>query len=976
MGVSNKKRKYIKRFGHTKTVSQLSDETGLRADVVVKILKSFGMMPVPESEPEPVSHKEVSPEKTTDFWRDLYFMVFCIALFVTPLFFVGGLYDMYSLPKSVFLAVLYPLGGITFFLQCIASGKISIARQSLKESLFLIVFVAWGALSLFWAVNKYESIFSLSHWGCALLFVMCTLCLLNGMKYIRWIVFSITLSAFIVALMGIFQFNDFNPSFLYQAAVPGSFFGNKNFAAQFIVGALPFSLYSAYLFRKKIFGGFSSVVFVILLFFLIISRTRGAWLASSGSLVAGLVLMALYVKVNPLIYKSVVTGFMKNNMKLIFIGMACFFILCLWTFMPGDKKAKQSPRLDLRQEIASIGETKKGSAQWRLTAWRNTFLMFKTYYVKGVGLGNWQFYYPLFARKGKVDKDFNEERQAKRNHNDYLQIASELGLPGILLFLLFLATVLLSALKLVFKNSELEWGLLGIAGFMSVLSIMGNAMFSFPLQEALPLFFLGVVSSLVIYGKNRDAQRYSADFKSFPVLLVLPLLAFIFLLVFNFIWATRLCRADYHFLVGKRYNKGKMYLQSLPPLRKAIKLNPYNFRGYSLLGRSLNELKYYHDSVVVNKRALELHPYYINCMNNLGNALRGIHHVDDSIEVYQRAIELFPDFAEAHNNLGIAYKEKKDIVLAEKQYKKAIEIDPSYEKAYNNLGNIYLNQGRIDDAIDCYKKAIDADPELSDVYNNIGLAMLQKKDYEKAIEYFDECIKRNSILPDPHNNKGTALSRQGKYDDAILQFKKAVNVDSTYLPAYNSLAETYLKQKKINDAIGQYEKMLKINPMLKSLYQRLSELYFEVYNQEKAVEYLDKAIETVDRGIGLYPRAIALYTIKGKYLVESGQNAKALNLFKKIVELAPDKAESYYNLGIAYHHNNKLKPALKNYKKALELQPEYYFLYFEIGKIYQQLDMFPESLKSYRDFKSVWKGDPSYIERVDRRIMELEKLIK
>jgi len=976
MGVSNKKRKYIKRFANTKTVTQLSQDTGLRPDMVSKIIKSYGMTPFKNEEPEPQSYSKIVVEKTTDFWRDLYFAVLCLALFVTPLFFITGLYDMYSLPKGMLLTVLYPLGGIIFFLRCCSSKKISIAKQSFKSALFLVFFVMLGGLSLFWSVNKYETILSLNNWGCALLFFMCSLCLLDGIKYIRWITFTITLSAFIVAVTGICQFNGLNPSFLYQAAVPGSFFGNKNFAAQFIVGALPFSLYSAYLFRKKIFGVFSGIIFFILLFFLVITRTRGAWLASSVSLAVGVVVMIVYVKFNPLIYKSVVTGFFKKNVKFILPGLACFLILSLSTFMPGDKKTGKTPKLDLRQEISSIGETKKGSAQWRLTAWRNTLLMVKTHWTKGVGLGNWQFHYPLFARKGKVDKDFNEERQAKRNHNDYLQIASELGLPGICLFLLFLATVLLSALKLIFKNSELEWGFLGIAGIMSVLSVMGNAMFSFPLQEALPLFFLGVVSSLIIYGKNRDQERFRANFKGFPLVMALPLIIFIVLLVFNFIWATRLCRADYHFLKGKRYNKGDMYLQSLPPLRKSIKLNPYNFRGYSLLGRSLNELKYYHDSVVVNKRALELHPYYINCMNNLGNALRGIHHVDDSIEVYQRAIELFPDFAEAHNNLGIAYKEKKDISAAEKQYRKAIEIDPSYEKAYNNLGNIYLNQGKVDEAVECYLKAIEADPSLSDVYNNIGLAMLKKKDYEKAIEYFDACIERNSRLPDPHNNKGTALTRLKKYDDAILQFKKAVTMDSAYLPAYNSLAETYMIQKKIDEAVGQYEKMLKINPSLKSIYHRLAELYFELYKQENAVEYLDRAIETIDRGIGLYPRNITLYTVKGKYLVESGQNDKALELFKEIVELAPHKAESYYNLGIAYHHNKKLKPALKNYKKALEIQPEYYFLHFEIGKIYQELKMYSEAVRSYKDFKSVWKGDKGYIERVDKRIMNLEKLLK
>ena len=58
-----------------------------------------------------------------------------------------------------------------------------------------------------------------------------------------------------------------------------------------------------------------------------------------------------------------------------------------------------------------------------------------------------------------------------------------------------------------------------------------------------------------------------------------------------------------------------------------------------------------------------------------------------------------------------------------------------------------------------------------------------------------------------------------------------------------------------------------------------------------------------------------------------------LNTIKKRLEINPDYAEAYYNMGIALKDNGDLDAAIDSYKKALEIKPDYVGAYFNTGNI-------------------------------------------
>ena len=61
---------------------------------------------------------------------------------------------------------------------------------------------------------------------------------------------------------------------------------------------------------------------------------------------------------------------------------------------------------------------------------------------------------------------------------------------------------------------------------------------------------------------------------------------------------------------------------------------------------------------------------------------------------------------------------------------------------------------------------------------------------------------------------------------------------------------------------------------------------------------------------------------------------KKISFYLRAIELAPDYADAYINLGIAYGKLDLNTKAIESYEKAIELDPDYAIAYFNLGITY------------------------------------------
>ena len=200
---------------------------------------------------------------------------------------------------------------------------------------------------------------------------------------------------------------------------------------------------------------------------------------------------------------------------------------------------------------------------------------------------------------------------------------------------------------------------------------------------------------------------------------------------------------------------------------------------------------------------------------------------------------------------------------------------------------------------------------------NFGEAYIREGDYTKALRKLLEAEKLYAEDPHLQYDLGLVYMAKERPDKAIEHFKKAVEIKPDYTPAKNSLGVAYLAQKKWDDAIACFKEitgdLLYVTP-----HYPFSNLGWAYYNKKEynlAEKYYKDALK-------IEPRfAIALSGL-GKTYIATGRISEAIAALEKAVKNSPNSAELYLDLADAYRLSREYKKALNAYKKVVELAPD------------------------------------------------------
>lgn len=250
---------------------------------------------------------------------------------------------------------------------------------------------------------------------------------------ITFLVFTGTL----VALYGLFQFKvgvQMEAKWLDTANNSGitarvfSVFGNPNILAEYLIMIIPISV-SLFWYTKKLS---QKVIFfltsMILLITLLLTYSRGGWLGFAF----GMLVFVLLVQ-------------KKLLLLLIPLGLGSVYFL---------------PQTILNR-ILSIGNLADSSNAYRIKIWRISIGIIKDYWVSGVGFG----YIPF----KKTFETYIRTMPAYHAHNTYIETAAEMGIPGLIILLLFIFILYRYAIKKLIRGEDRYIKVVG-AGILSGLA--------------------------------------------------------------------------------------------------------------------------------------------------------------------------------------------------------------------------------------------------------------------------------------------------------------------------------------------------------------------------------------------------------------------------------------------------------------------------------------------------------------------------
>jgi O-antigen ligase len=564
---------------------------------------------------------------------------------------------------------------------------------------------------------------------------------LAGVEAIRWFVFSLILwlglntfsrerlpllaegihwGAAVASLWTALQFwIDFN--YFPQGPNPASTFVNRNFFAEFVVCALPFSLYLLAQARSSARIGVMAFTLGFSIVALMMTGTRGA--LSALWLELGVIFpIVLFVYRRQLKFNS-----WDARQRILACSVLIATVVSLGLVGSGNPKliaegAANGGGLNAfgmafkRTASISVSDSSLGI---RFVMWKATGRMIQAKPWTGVGAGAWEAVLPLYQTEGsQLETDYYV-------HNEMLQLVAEYGLTGLVFLVALFSYLLLAAWRTVRNRSPdgMAEGPMRAIALSSLLAFLIVSNIGFPWRLAstgclfaLCLAVLGASDARLQTGVTAEVTRLAWK-PAYSSLMVGFMIFCLALTIYisqqaaaaeqKIIRAVKLSLGisqsrDYN---NPRWTRAKKEILALT--REAIDINPHYRKITPMVADEMAKWGDWKDAIWIWESVTRSRPYVVAIMSNIARGYAQIGNYEKALEFLARCEALQPK--------APAVRSLKVILLSRS----------GQEPAAAALASQYLDEGTYD----------------LDLVNAAYVLGMRKGDYGMAIKSLEIRIK-------------------------------------------------------------------------------------------------------------------------------------------------------------------------------------------------------------------------------------------
>lgn len=810
MKLSPKKIRRIQKRARGRPADEVARELGLPVEVVEEALAKGGA-------------RVATPGDVADGIERALPWAVAILAGVAPFAVIPrGQFNPALLPQSVFVVT----GSLAVLMAGLFAGALRGRLTVRRAPLVLpgLCFLGWAFVSLAWAHNGRAGLERLLLWSaCAAAYVV-ALGSLRSPRDGKRLMIALAVSGAVAAVVGLLQYYC-GVRWFPQVVSPASTFGNKNFAAQYMVLTLPAAaaLFLAERRPKAYWPLAGALVLTGAMTFHAFSKAGWLGAAMGMGLFGALALRGAFGGAR--------TPWSRGKTAAS-LAAAALLVLSLNTGPNGFEfrigrafgalgnvaadAARGTPVLDdgAADDVTSLEAAGPGGAPSlgiRLDLWRNTLAMVRDHPVAGVGIGNFRIEFPPYSNRVVQVEWFGAKLQPKHAHNDFLQILAELGIVGFGLMVWVLVAVVRTAVAALRIGARGETHYMIFAAVAGTSGLLVTAVFSFPFGTSVAPFtfmvllgFLGAAGSAAAGNRNEGvdaARRFDL-----PPRAAWVATAAVFVMLLFTAWR------GYHGIVADRhFSRARMssacdvvIAEAAAALRHDPGVNGVRLfaaRAYLARGEPRK-------AVAHLRKLLEVEPHSMAAMSNLIQAYSKTGEHEKAVECARRVLEMKPGSATALNNLGYCYLDFKRPREAEESFRAALLSDPGFAPAHFGLGRLALEAGRKDDALEEFRAAARLD---------LKKARFREMAVRLACEVGRIDEARAAAMAKPRHASalyqfGRILADAGDPAGALEPLRRAAALAPTNFEYHHRLGYAAFKAKRYPEAQGAFAQAVRLRP--------------------------------------------------------------------------------------------------------------------------------------------------------------------
>lgn len=460
------------------------------------------------------------------------------------------------------------------------------------------------------------------------------------------------------------------------------------------------------------------------------------------------------------------------------------------------------------------------SSEYRINNWKDSVNIVAAFPVFGTGLGTYGHIYPKY-------KTVPTQERWDHAHNDYIEAAVELGIPGLAIALYVMGSFYLIMFRILTKRKSLYSRLLGIGGMAGITGIMIHSLTDFNLRVgANGLYFAFLMGFTIAVSHLRTGEGNEGTFLKVAEIKAPPgkrtALKAGILLIFVFLSAISLLNfgAEIYYALAKgSIREGSELVSRGMMIKKARILSPLDARLAFAEGNIDYALERTENAAGNYAVAVALNPANGEYLQMLGIAYGNMGKKESAERFMKLAVRYDPTSAWMRKNYSLWLFSNGNKELALKEMKEAIALDPSNTRKY--IASLVLSKVTPDEMRDTIR-------EIPPALLLYGRYREEMEDTEGALESYLDALtvmkREGDIKTEVYHRIAGLYEKKGLLGQAMAYYEEGVkNSPSDYGLRFR-LAKLYDRLDIPYRAKEEYEKVLILNPLNEYAQRRLKDL--------------------------------------------------------------------------------------------------------------------------------------------------------
>ena len=420
---------------------------------------------------------------------------------------------------------------------------------------------------------------------------------------------------------------------------------------------------------------------------------------------------------------------------------------------------------------------------------------------------------------------------------------------------------------------------------------------------------------------------------------------------------------------------------------KAEQINPSNVQTRLNIGTLFQQQKDYVKALQSYNSILVLYPDNIEANLYKAQALEASGEKEQAYDSYKKVLALDPanTYAKAKVNSMVEENMTPEETLA--YLKSSVTKNPQMVNSLYKYAIKMHKENNLDEAIKYYREVVRFNSTNAEAYVNLAICYGQKQEYDKAAQVlniaqakFPNNTQIKSTLANIQTDSSSERIADASKNYSAGNFEEALKDYLAVKPATKDsligVAACYQGLQQFDNAINYYKQAEKLAPADKEIKYYIGAMYTEKGDYISAQQYLKPIANQL-------PQANELLTfISQKTSMETLESAIAdyesknyegsLAKINQILQSDTNNAYALYYRGMVYDAQGEKSKAVEDYKRVIQLSPDIVIANYLLAVDYDALQKFIDAYNAYSAFLKNYPNDDEYKQYALKRLEDLK----